>query len=324
MRRKAVSKPRHRVVAVAYDGLCTFEFGCVVELFALERPELSVEWYDFAVCSAERGSIRAAGGIEVRVPNSLALLDQADTIVIPGWRDADELPPPALLRRIRAAYERGARLCTICSGVFVLAAAGVLEGKTVTTHWRYAERLGKRYPGITVQPNALYIDSGQVLTSAGSAAGLDMLVHLVRRDYGARIANQVAQRLVIPPHREGGQAQYLPRPLPTDERNRLSKLIDWVRTHPAQAHTLETLARRASMSPRTLQRQFQETVGFAPYEWLVRERVALAKDLLQAGRHSLTHVADAVGFNSQETFRRHFRRVAGTSPASYRRQFASG
>jgi AraC family transcriptional activator FtrA len=207
--------------------------------------------------------------------------------------------------------------------VFVLAAAGVLEGKTVTTHWRYAERLSKRYPGITVQPNALYMDSGQVLTSAGSAAGLDMLVHLVRRDYGAKIANQVAQRLVIPPHREGGQAQYLPRPLPNDERNRLSKLIDWVRTHPSQPHTLETLARRASMSPRTLQRQFQETVGFAPYEWLVRERVALAKDLLQAGRHSLTHIADAVGFNSQETFRRHFRRVAGTSPASYRRQFAS-
>jgi len=295
----------------------------VVELFALERPELDVAWYDFAVCSAERGPLRAAGGIEVRVPNPLGLLDHADTIVIPGWRNADELPPPALLRRIRAAYERGARLCTICSGVFVLAAAGVLDGRTVTTHWRYAERLSKRYPNITVEPNALYIDSGQVLTSAGSAAGLDMLLHLVRRDYGARVANQVAQRLVIPPHREGGQAQYLPRPLPNDERNRLSKLLDWIRSHPAQTHTIETLARRASMSPRTLQRQFRETVGLAPYDWLIRERVSLAKDLLQAGRHSLTHIADAVGFKSQETFRRHFRRVAGTSPASYRRQFAS-
>ena len=314
---------RHRVVALAYDGLCTFEFGCVVELFALDRPELGVDWYDFAVCSAERGPLRAAGGIEVRVPNSLALLDQADTIVIPGWRNADEIPAPALLRRIRAAYERGARLCTICSGVFVLAAAGVLEGRTVTTHWRYAERLTQRYPGVTVEPNSLYIDSGQVLTSAGSAAGLDMLLHLVRRDYGARIANQVAQRLVIPPHREGGQAQYLPRPMPQDQRNRLSKLIDWVRSHPAQAHSLRTLARRASMSPRTLQRQFQDTVGLGPYEWLIRERVALAKDLLQAGRHSLPHVAEAVGFKSQETFRRHFRRVAGTSPATYRRQFAS-
>ncbi len=314
---------RHRVVAVAYDGLCTFEFGCVVELFALDRPELGIEWYDFAVCSAERGPLRAAGGIEIRVPNSLALLDQADTIVIPGWRNADEIPPPALLRKLRAASERGARLCTICSGVFVLAAAGVLDGRTVTTHWRYAERLSKRYPGVTVEPNSLYIDSGQVLTSAGSAAGLDMLLHLVRRDHGARIANQVAQRLVIPPHREGGQAQYLPRPMPQDERNRLARLIDWVRSHPAQAHTLRTLARRASMSPRTLQRQFQATVGYGPYEWLIRERVALAKDLLQAGRHSLPRVAEAVGFKSQETFRRHFRRVAGTSPAVYRRQFAS-
>lgn len=314
---------RHRVVALAYDGLCTFEFGCVVELFALDRPELGVDWYDFGVCSAERGPLRAAGGIEVRVPNSLSLLDEADTIVIPGWRNADEVPPPALLRRIRTAYERGARLCTICSGVFVLAAAGVLDGRTVTTHWRYAERLGKRYPAVTVEPNSLYIDSGQVLTSAGSAAGLDMLLHLVRRDYGAKIANQVAQRLVIPPHREGGQAQYLPRPMPQDERNRLSRLIDWVRAHPAQAHTLRTLAHRASMSPRTLQRQFQETVGFGPYEWLIRERVALAKDMLQTGRHSLPRVAEAVGFKSQETFRRHFRRVAGTSPATYRRQFAS-
>jgi AraC family transcriptional activator FtrA len=313
----------HRVVALAYDGLCTFEFGCAVELFALERPELGVTWYEFAVCSAERGPLRAAGGIEVRVPNSLSLLDEADTIVIPGWRNADEVPPPALLRRIRAAYERGARLCTICSGVFVLAAAGVLDGRTVTTHWRYAERLSKRYPAVTVEPNSLYIDSGQVLTSAGSAAGLDMLLHLVRRDYGAGIANQVAQRLVIPPHREGGQAQYLPRPMPQDDRNRLSKLIDWVRAHPSQAHTLRTLARRASMSPRSLQRQFQETVGLGPYEWLIRERVALAKDMLQAGRHSLPRVAEAVGFRSQETFRRHFRRVAGTSPATYRRQFAS-
>ena len=321
--RKRPRSRRHRVVALAYDGLCTFEFGCVVELFALERPELPVEWYDFAVCSAERGPLRAAGGIEVRVSNPISLLDRADTIVIPGWRNADEVPPPALLRRIRAAYARGARLCSICSGVFVLAAAGVLEGRTVTTHWRYAERLSQRYPGVTVEPNSLYIDSGQVLTSAGSAAGLDMLLHLVRTDYGAKVANQVAQRLVIPPHREGGQAQYLPRPMPHDERNRLSKLIDWVRAHPAQAHTLRTLARRASMSPRTLQRQFQETVGFGPYEWLIRERIALAKDLLQAGRHSLPRVAESVGFNSQETFRRHFRRIAGTSPATYRSQFAS-
>jgi AraC family transcriptional activator FtrA len=321
IKKRHSAKP-HKVVALAYDGLCTFEFGCTVELFALNRPELGVRWYDFSVCSAERGTMRAAGGIEVRVPNSLALLDKADTIVIPGWRNADDLPSPALIKKIRAAYERGARLCTICSGVFVLAAAGILDGKTVTTHWRYLDKLKQRYPNVNIQPNALYADEGQILTSAGSAAGLDMLIHLVRRDYGARVANLVAQRLVIPPHREGGQAQYLPRPIPSDDRNRLSKLLDWARGHLGQEHTLESLARRASMSPRTLQRQFKETVGLAPYDWLVRERVALAKDLLQASKHSMTRVAEAVGFKSQETFRRHFRRVAGTSPATYRRQFA--
>jgi len=314
-------KKRHLVVALAYDGLCTFEFGCTVELFALNRPELGVEWYEFEVCSAERGVLRAAGGIEVRVPNSLALLDRADTVVIPGWRGADDAPPVALLKKLRAAHERGARLCTICSGVFVLAAAGILAGKTVTTHWRYAEKLRKRYPEIVVEPNALYVDEGQVLTSAGSAAGLDMLIHLVRRDYGAKIANQVAQRLVIPPHRDGGQAQYVPRPLPSDERNRLSKLLDWTRSHLSMSHSLRSLARRAAMSPRTLQRQFKETVGMTPYDWLIRERVALAKDLLQSGRRSLASVAESVGFKSQETFRRHFRRVAGTSPTAYRRQF---
>jgi len=313
---------KHRVVALAYDGLCTFEFGCTVELFALNRPELGVAWYEFAVCAAERGPLRAAGGIEVRVPNSLALLDTADTIVIPGWRDADAMPSPALVKKIRAAYDRGARFCTICSGVFVLAAAGILEGKSVTTHWRYAAKLKQRYPGITVEPNALYVDEGQILTSAGSAAGLDMLLHLVRRDYGAKVANLVAQRLVIPPHREGGQAQYLPRPIPNDERHRLSKLLDWLRAHLAKPHTLTALARRAAMSPRTLQRQFRETVGLAPYEWIVRERVALAKDFLQSSRQSLPRVAEAVGFRSQETFRRHFRRLAGLSPIAYRRQFA--
>ena len=312
----------HLVVAVAYDGLCTFEFGCTAELFALQRPELGVPWYRFEVCAAERTPIRAAGGIHVLVANSLSLLDRADTIVIPGWRDADEPPSAALLRRIRAAHARGARLCSICSGVFVLAAAGILEGKRVTTHWRYADKLAQRYPEVTVEPNALYIDEGQILTSAGSAAGLDMLLHLVRRDYGPRVANMVAQRLVIPPHREGGQAQYLPRPLGLDERGRLSKLMDWVRANPKGEYSVAALARRASMSARTLQRQFRETVGLAPGEWLVRERIGIAKDLLQTSSAPLTRVAHEVGFRSQESFRRHFRRVTGTSPAAYRKQFS--
>ena len=210
----------HFVVALAYDRLCTFEFGCTVELFALERPELDVDWYRFAVCAVEPGIIRAAGGITVQAPYAPELLAQADTIVIPGWRDADEAPPPALLALLRAAHARGARLCSICSGVFVLAAAGLLDGQRATTHWRYAEKLAQRYPRVRVEPDHLYVDNGQVITAAGSAAGLDMLLHVVRRDYGARIGNLVAQRLVVAPHREGGQAQFLPRPLAPEGRYR--------------------------------------------------------------------------------------------------------
>lgn len=312
----------HLVVALAYDRLCTFEFGCVVELFALPRPELGVDWYRFAVCASEPGPVRAAGGIKVEAPYRLALMDRADTIVIPGWRDPDETPPEPLLKKIRAAHRRGARLCSICSGVFVLAAAGVLDGATVTTHWRYAQRLQARYPSLRVNPDALYVDEGRIVTSAGSAAGLDMLMHIVRRDHGSAIANRVAQRLVLPPHRDGGQAQFVPRPLPGVGGDRLAKLIDWIRAHAAQPHTLATLAARAAMSPRTLQRQFRDATGLGPYEWLIRERVGLAKEMIeQDPALSVARVAALAGFGSEESLRRHFRRIAATSPAAYRRGF---
>lgn len=312
----------HLVVALAYDQLCTFEFGCTVELFALNRPELGVDWYDFAVCAAEPGKLRAAGGITVEVPHDLNMLDQADTIIIPGWRDADEVPPAALLDKVRLAYARGARICTICSGVFILAAAGILDGKTVTTHWRYAEKLLKRYPQIQVQANALYVDQGQIMTSAGSAAGLDMLLHLVRKDYGAKVANLVAQRLVVPPHREGGQAQFVPRPMPSDEHARLAKLMDWVRSNPALPHNLASMAEKATMSIRTLQRHFKDSTGMAPGEWLIRERVAIAKELLESPSTSLPQIAELAGFGSEESLRRHFRRIVSNSPGNYRKQFS--
>ncbi|HEU4731670.1 MAG TPA: transcriptional regulator FtrA [Kofleriaceae bacterium] len=310
------------VVAVAYDRLCTFEFGCVVEVFGLPRPELGASWYRFAVCAAERGPIRAMGGFTMAVPRSLRLLDRADTIIIPGWRDPNEPPPPALLDRLRAAYRRGARICSICSGVFVLAAAGLLDGRPATTHWRYARLLTERYPAIALEIDALYVDDGQLVTSAGSAAGLDMMLHLVRRDHGARVANLVAQRLVIPPHRAGDQAQFVPRPV-HDEAGRLARLIDWVRSHPAERHTLASLARRAAMSTRTLQRQFHDSTRLSPTEWLIRERVAIARDLLASGRASMSEIAERTGFGSEESFRRHFRRIAGTSPSLYRKQFSA-
>ncbi len=319
MKRKSAKLPL--VVAVAYDQLCTFEFGCVVEMFALQRPELDVPWYRFAVCSAERRKLRAAGGITVSAPYSLKILDQAHTIIVPGWRDADESPPPDLVKRIRAAYDRGARICSICSGVFVLAAAGILDGRTVTTHWRYAQRLQQRYPTLRVEPNALYVDEGQVVTSAGSAAGLDMLVHLVRRDHGPKVANVVAQRLVIPPHRDGDQAQYVPRPVARDDEGRLARLLDWVRVHLDAPHSVASLSKRASMSSRTLLRHFRNITGLAPGEWLLRERVALARDMLESGRVPIGEVADRAGFGSAESFRRHFRLQVGASPTAYRQRF---
>jgi len=312
----------HRVVALAYDNLCTFEFGCTVEVFALPRPELTVPWYEFAVCAAERGPIRAQGGVELSVTHGLKLLDHADTIVLPGWRSIEEQPSPKLLERLTRAYRRGARLCSICSGVFVLAAAGVLDGKRATTHWKYAQALAARYPRIRVEPNALYVDEGQVITSAGSAAGLDMLLHLVRRDFGARIANHVAQRLVIAPHREGGQAQFVPRPVASDERGRLARLLDFIRAHPNARHTLKSLATRAAMSTRTLQREFRAATGQAPYEWIVRERIERARELLESTALAQETIAERVGMGSAESLRHHFRRRMGTTPARYRARFA--
>jgi AraC family transcriptional activator FtrA len=312
---------KHLVAAIAYDGLCTFEFGCTVEVFSLERPELGVPWYDFVVCAEARGRLRAAGGVSVSVPHTLRVLERADTIVVPGWRDADQEPPAALTRALRKAYDRGARVCSICSGVFVLAAAGILDGRRAATHWRYARQLAERYPRIEVLPNALYADEGRVITSAGSAAGLDMLLYLVRKDYGAKIANQVARRLVIPAHRQGGQAQFIERPVSQDERGRVAKLLDFIRAHPAERHTIEALAARAAMSPRTLHREFRAATGESAYAWILRQRIERARDLLEQDRLPLPRVAQLAGLSSLESMRHHFRRLVGTTPAAYRQRF---
>jgi AraC family transcriptional activator FtrA len=314
----------HLVVALAYDNLCTFELGCAVEMFSLARPELGVDWYRFAVCAEDKGVVRAAGGISVHVPHGMAMLGRADTIIIPGWQGVDVAPSTALIRRLIAAHARGARIATICSGVFVLAATGLLDGKTATTHWRYADLLQERHPRIDVQANSLYVDEGSLLTSAGSAAGLDMMLHLVRRDHGPRVANQVAQRLVVPPHRLGDQAQFVARPLPLDETARLARLMDRMRADPAADWTLASMAERAAMSARTLQRQFQQSLGMSPLDWLIRERVEHARQLLETTRRPLGQVATLAGFGSDESFRRHFRLATGVSPLAYRKQFGAG
>jgi AraC family transcriptional activator FtrA len=310
----------HHVAILAYDRLCTFEFGCAIELFALERPELGVPWYSYAVC-AEPGPLRAAGGLALQVPHGLDAIDAADTVVIPGWRDIDEPPSPELAEALRRAHARGARLCSICSGAFVLAHAGLLDGRKATTHWRYFDRLAARFPAIGIEQDALYVEDGRIVTSAGSAAGLDMLLHLVRSDFGAAIANQVAQRLVIPAHRDGDQAQLVARPLPQAGTDSIAQTMDWIRENLRAGHSLASMADQARMGVRTFQRRFKDRTGLTPLDWLVRERVALAAQLLETRPAlGIEAVADLAGLGSPESLRRHFRSHGLASPARYRRQ----
>ena len=317
-------RPCHsRVVALAYDGLCTFEFGCTYEIFGLPRPELDRPWYRFDVCAAEPGPLRGAAGLVIEAPYDLDLIERADTVIVPGWRGADAPAPRPLLDALRCVPARGGRLVSICSGVFVLAAAGVLDGRRATTHWRYADLLARRYPQICVDAGVLYVDEGSVLTSAGSAAGLDLCLHIVRRDHGAAVANNVARRLVLAPHRDGGQQQFVATPIAREAVNgRLAGLLDWLPGHLDRELKVEDLARQAGMSLRAFQRRFRETLGTTPGDWLARQRVACARELAETTDLSIEQIAARSGFGSVETLRHHFRRLVGTTPARYRRSFA--
>lgn len=310
------------VVALAYDRLCTFEFGIVVEVFGLPRPELDVPWYRFRVAALERRPLAATGGIKVTVGAGLAIFERAGTIVLPGWRDADERPPAALCRAVRAAYHGGARLVSICSGVFILAAAGLLDGRRCTTHWRYAARLAAAHPGVTVDPDVLFVEDGRIFTSAGSAAGIDVCLHIVSVDHGAAIANQVARRLVVPPRRDGGQSQYVPAPPRAQGESGLARLLDWACRHLAEPLGVARLARQAAMSPRTFDRRFRAETGTTPHRWLVHQRLLAAQQELETTTDAIDEVARAVGLGSAATLQRHFHRAFATTPTAYRRRFS--
>jgi AraC family transcriptional regulator, transcriptional activator FtrA len=314
-------KPNRRVVVVAYDGLATFEFGIAVEVFGLARPEMGQDWYQFTVAAAEEGPLKATGGVRILVDGGLELLDEAGTIIFPGWRTKDPVPA-SLIEAVRKAAGRGARLMSICSGAFILAAAGLLAGKRATTHWRYAEQLAARYPDIRIAPDVLYVDEGQVLTSAGSAAGIDLCLHVVRKDFGPDAANHVARRLVVPAHREGGQAQFIERPVPPPrEGMRLGPLLERMRTQLGRPQTIAKLAREAGMSVRTFLRRFKAATGTTPAEWLLAERLGRARELLEGSASPLEDIAFTCGFGSLATMRHHFRERLGVSPGAYRRQF---
>ena len=310
------------VALVAYDGLCTFEFGIAIEVFGLARPEFDFPWYRFAVVAAEGRRAKATGGIVVEADSDLGILEKADTIIIPGWRDSTERPPERLLRVLVRASERGARCLSICSGVFVLAAAGLLEGKRATTHWRHIPDLKRLYPNIQVEKDVLYVDEGSLITSAGSAAGLDACLHLVRRDFGSKVANTVARRLVMPPHRDGGQAQYVTAPVQERPGRPIAAVMEWARQRLEEPIDIADLAQRGAMSERTFLRRFRESVGMTPKLWLQRERMFRAQELLEASDMVLADIAEQCGYISLETFRVAFRRTVGTSPTAYRSQFS--
>lgn len=309
------------VVALAYDGLCTFEYGVAVELFGLPRPEMGPDWYRFATAAVEAGDLRGLGGVRIVGDGGLELVEQAGTIIAPGWRGADQPVPEPLIAALRKAHAKGARVMSICSGVFVLAAAGLLSGRRATTHWRYVDALKARYPDIRVEPDVLYVDEGDVLTSAGSAAGIDLGLHLIRRDFGPEAANTVARRLVVPPHRDGGQAQFVQRPVPTaHEASRLGPILDRMRADLTRDHTIQALAEAAGMSPRTFLRRFEAATGTTPARWLLGERLNRARDLLETSPVGVEQVAQAVGFGAA-ALRHHFRKSFSTTPQAYRARF---
>lgn len=315
--------PAPLVCAIAYEGLCTFEFGIAIELFALPRPEFA-HWYRFAVVKAEPGPIRAMGGITIDADHNLDLLQEASLIIIAGWRGADMPVPSSLCAALQVARTRGARIASICSGVFVLAAAGLLDGKAATTHWRYTDLLAERYPDLTVDPDVLFVEDDGIYTSAGSAAGLDLGLHIIRQDFGAQAAASVARRLVLPAQRDGGQRQFVPRPEPKARvGSNLAALQDRIRESIDEGWPIARMARIAGTSARSLARRFHEETGTTPIQWLTAERVSRAAELLENNRMPLCDIWEACGFGSAETFRREFRKVMGVAPVKYRERMGA-
>lgn len=309
------------VAILAYDGLCTFEFGIAVEIFGLTRPEFDFPWYQHQIVAVDDGPMRAMGGIQVLADGGMPLLETARTIIVPGWRDRQAPVPEALLVALRQAHARGARLLSICSGVFVLAATGLLDGHRATTHWRYTGELAERFPNILVDPDVLYVDSGQLITSAGSAAGIDACLHLVARDFGTQVANSVARRLVMSPQRTGGQAQFIPAPVSASPRSDLSRVMQWARERLHQPLEVRDLASEAAMSERTFLRRFTEASGLSPKTWLQHQRLARARELLESTSANTEQIAERCGYRSVESFRVAFRSVVGVPPSVYRERF---
>ncbi|HUN30514.1 MAG TPA: helix-turn-helix domain-containing protein [Trebonia sp.] len=308
------------VALAVTSGMLHFELAMACEVFGTAPPGVATSWYDLALCGS--GGARV-GPFWLEPDRGLDQLARADTVIIPAFDDVDQGPPADLIEAVRQAHAAGARVASLCTGAFALAAAGLLDGRRATTHWAHTSTLADRYPQVEVDPDVLYVDNGNVLTSAGKSAAMDLCLHLVRCDYGSAVANLVARRLVVPPHRAGGQAQYVTAPVPARDSHPLASLLPWVTQRLDQALTVEDLARQASMSSRNLSRHFRSVTGTTPLQWLLIQRIRRAQELLETTDDSVEAVAAAVGMGTATTLRRHFNRTVGVPPDSYRRTFRS-
>jgi AraC family transcriptional activator FtrA len=313
---------RHLVAALAFDNIAPFELSVACEVFGLERPEIHDPWYEFHVCAADPPPLKTGAGFDIHTPYGLEDILDADTVIIPAWETARGEPSAEVIAVLQEAHRRGARMMSFCSGAFVLAAAGLLDGRRATTHWMHAEEMARRYPLVDVDPKVLYIDEGDILTSAGTAAGIDLCLHVVRKDLGAQVATAVARRMVVPPHRDGGQAQYVEQPVACcPEDDPMAGAEAWALEHLHLPLSVDELASRAAMSPRNFARRFRAVTGTTPLQWLLTQRVLLAQRLLEATDEPIELIASRCGLGSAANLRLHFQRQVGTAPQSYRRTF---
>lgn len=311
----------HQVIAVALAPQSTFELACAAEVFGVSRPGLPGR-YEFGVCTENPGPVPTLAGYDMVVDQGLSALATADTVVIPGWQRTGDPAPRAVVDAVRRAHRRGARIVAICSGAFLLAEAGLLAHRRATTHWRMAAELATRFPDVQVEPDTLYIDLGDVATSAGTAAGIDLCLHLTRVDHGAAHAAQVARHMVMPPHREGGQLQYAAPATASHPPESLAPTLDWAVERLHEPLTVDELAAHAGISPRTLARRFADQVGAAPGRWLLQQRILAARTLLEETSLPVEAIAARVGLSSATNLRRRFHAQVRTTPAAYRRSFA--
>ena len=310
------------IAVIAFDRISPFHLSVPFAVFGEDRRDAGVPLSQVQVCAFEK-RIRTSAGFTITGVQGMRPLEHAGIIIVPGWRDPLEPPAQPLLAALRRAHRRGAVIVGLCLGSYVLAAAGLLDGRSATTHWLWADDLAQRYPQIRVNREVLYVDDGDIITSAGVAAGIDCCLHIMRRFHGAETASRVARRMVVPPHRQGGQAQYIEPLRETPVVDRFATVMEWVQQHPEQAHTLDSLAAKAFMSRRTFTRRFRQIIGTTVATWLLHQRLALAQRLLETSANSISLIAHQAGFGSEVSLRKQFSKVLQTTPARYRKEFRS-